>query len=275
MPKLLTILASLTPFLLIGSSVYGQNNITINEFYALGSAEDPDWIELYNKSESSVDLDSWLIRDKTESNKITLSGSICAKGFRKFTFSNKLNNSGDTIRLLDKNGVVEEAVYFTETVPSHSQNQSTSKIPDGGPMWQTMTSPTPNDDISCNTPSPNPTPTSSSVKPTSSPQITSQAKSPSPISSPTVSTKSPVVTATVTSKPSPTVLGEANSQSTASATRIAESSLPNPSPDVSQSQNSKVAASLTGGGLVMVAAAIGLFLWYKGKEGSKEKDTNE
>jgi hypothetical protein len=163
-------------------SASADYDVVINEFYALGSStQDPDWVEIYNKSNDSICLDGWVIRDNTDSNKIVLDDYICPKSFRKFNFSNRLNNSGDEIRLFDSeflSNPIDQLTYFSPTIPSHSQNQSTGRTTDGGTSWFLITQPTPVDDNSC-TPTPTPTPT----------PITNSTSTPTPKVSPTPTPK--------------------------------------------------------------------------------------
>src|SRR3990167_3813363 len=176
---LAAVLSLILLVLLLPLKVLAEGEIAINEFYALGSGDDPDWVELYNTTDSKADIEGWEIKDNTDSNKIALNGYVCPKSFRKFTFSNRLNNGGDKIRLFDFAGQLKEEIeYFSETVPSHARGQSTGRNPDGQSTWTVFTSPSPNDDTSCDQPAPTPNP---SPTPAPSPQ---KSPSPAPKSSP-------------------------------------------------------------------------------------------
>ncbi len=113
----------------IAPNASAASDVNIDEFYALGGGSgDPDWIVIYNGTNAKIELGNWLIRDSTESNKVELEGAICANNYRKFEFSNRLNNSGDKIRLINTNGTtVEEIEYFSDSVPSHVEGQSTKR----------------------------------------------------------------------------------------------------------------------------------------------------
>ena len=135
------------PFLFtnISTQSYASSSVKITEFVAIAT-EGPDWVEIYNSSASTVSLEGWKIRDSTDSNKKNLTGCISAKGFRKFDFSNKLNNSGDEIRLFDKNDILIDSLsYFSAAVPSHQKGESTGRNPDTEDSWQVITTPTPAD----------------------------------------------------------------------------------------------------------------------------------
>lgn len=159
------------------------SEVMINEFAAVteGTSQNPDWIELYNPGDTEINLDGWIIRDSSETNKINLEGLICPKSFRKFDFSNRLNNDGDKIRLFDNKGdLIEEIIYFSDEIPEHKLGQSTSRSPDGGVGWIVLTEPTPSNDecgftSSIPTPTPNPTFTPTNT-PTPSPTPTSVPK---------------------------------------------------------------------------------------------------
>jgi hypothetical protein len=163
-------LITIVPLLLIlffpkSSYAINQGDVVINEFAAVtaGTATDSDWVELYNRTESEIDLTGWILRDSTESNKKELSGKICPKSFRKFDFSNKLNKDVDTIRIFDGPGDLIDSVSYPEQVPAHQQGQSTGRDPDGSSNWKTFSSPSPTD-ILCEPPSnPPPNPSSSNI----------------------------------------------------------------------------------------------------------------
>jgi hypothetical protein len=149
--RLLTffILISLASTLLISrvSTTFAQTSgVKINEFAAItnGNRADPDWIELYNKSNKIISLEGWKLRDSLETSPNNLSGCISPGGFRKFTFSTRLNNGGDDIRLFDKNNnLIDSLTYFSEKIPSHEKGQSTGRDPDGSAEWKVFSTPTP------------------------------------------------------------------------------------------------------------------------------------
>lgn len=76
-----------------------SQQLVISEVYY---AEKDDWVEISNPSSSTttVDLTQFRLRDTTKSNKVDLHGSLPPGGFAVFSFGNKLNNTGDTVRLV-------------------------------------------------------------------------------------------------------------------------------------------------------------------------------
>lgn len=267
-------MVKLFPFLLLTALFFtyirpalSSSGLVINEFYALGDTSNPDWIELYNNSDQTVNLEGYVIRDSTESNKIDLDGAICAKSFRKFDFSNRLNKDGDRIRLLDSDSSstpIDEIEYFSDAIPTHEENQSTSRQSGGSSVWQKMTSPDPQNDESCNihessnnqqsqaSPTPSPTPSSSESTLKSSPKPKTQ--------------QTPQTTTQNTKQTAP-VLGQ---KTTASPTiepvtlSVNSQGSPSPSPSPAETKSiSKTAGIIIGVGAIVLAASLLVFLWYK------------
>lgn len=262
MPKIFSIFI-LFLILVLPQQVLADSDIVINEFYALGGSDTPDWIELFNKTDSKVDIEGWQIKDETESNKIILDGYVCPHSFRKFTFSNRLNNGGDKIRLF-KSGSdqsIDELTYFSQNIPAHTQEQSTGRSPDGSGSWIVFSTPSPNDDTSCDQPTPTPTPTRS---PTPSPSP-AKSPSPSPKSSPSpLVTKSPSPTA----KSSTAILGEKDQESPSVTPSASPSESPSPNPQTESTSRVKIAGLVSGTGLILIGVSFGLYLWYS-KRSSK------
>jgi hypothetical protein len=119
------------------SSVQG---LYINEVFTAN----PDWIELYNRSDAEIDLSGFILHDDkgaTEEYIIPAGTKISAKSFLVFNagqFSFGLSSSnGDKVILFDKNsGKVDEV-----SIPVISGNQSYARVTDGGSEWA-ITNPT-------------------------------------------------------------------------------------------------------------------------------------
>lgn len=161
--------------------------IVINE---ISPSSSPEWVELYNNSDSSLDLEGWeVVDDETGTSghfNVTITQSqqsttIPAHGFLVVEApEGNLANGGDSLTLYDNNAAQQD----TYTFPSTPNNKTHSRIPDGTGSFVANTEPSKS---SANQPLPTATPTSA---PTSTP-------TPTPTSVPTP-TKTP------TPKPSPT-----------------------------------------------------------------------
>ena len=143
----LTVLFS---FLLLGIS-YSQP--VMNEIYSLGVAGNLDWIEIYNPSESQIDISGYKIYDSgaippnTKPKKLFPPGTLIpAKGFyviitdtadfvgdqSKFGLS---STNGETVWLEDASGTLIDTCAFPPppTATSYGRN------PDGSSNWMTLT----------------------------------------------------------------------------------------------------------------------------------------
>lgn len=178
----------------------------INEFSS--GTSDSDWVEIYNSDSSSVDLSSYILRDSTSSNKIELSGTINGNSYATFDWSDRLNNEGDTIRLLlksDESTVDQIAYGSSASVPLPSSSQTGGRNPDGSSSWVLFNSATKgstNNSTVFHTPTPTPTHTptpQNTPTPTKTPTPTN-----APTNTPTPTTKistSPTVTPRITLRP--------------------------------------------------------------------------
>ncbi|MFH1682764.1 MAG: Ig-like domain-containing protein [Candidatus Woesearchaeota archaeon] len=117
--------------------------VSINEFLP-----DPnlvytnEWIELYNNDTSAVNVTGWTINDSTAMI-VTISAEtfIQPNGFLLFNVSNKLNNAGDDILLLDNSFNFVDNITYTS---SPGNDLSLGRFHDGWPYFITFTTPTPN-----------------------------------------------------------------------------------------------------------------------------------
>jgi len=263
MKKILLFLVAI--FIVSVKNTFAISDIVINEFSALS---DPDWVEIYNSSSQAVNIDGWIIRDSTEANKIELSGYICSNSYRKFDFSNRLNNSGDTIRLLESessSSPLDDLVYFSSSIPQHQEGQSTGREPQGSSTWQVFSTPTPNNDQSCTPSSPTPDPSPSSSK-SPSPSLTttttataSAKKSPSPTPK-----KSP--SPTPAPSKSPEVLGQQKDITQGFTDLAISGALNSPSPTPLSyygSLTKNFSLILVGIGTIFIGLSFAFYMWYK------------
>jgi hypothetical protein len=139
--------------------------IVINEFSA---KTDPEWVELYNTSNTSVNLDGWEIADgNTKStDDLTISGTISADGFMVFEHPKGwLNDSGDTVKLYN-NATPSGELQDSYTYSSADAETTTSRVPDGSGDFTYDTDSTKGE---ANQAPPTPIPTE---EPTSAPTLT-------------------------------------------------------------------------------------------------------
>jgi len=129
-------------------------DIVINEF---SSHSNPEWVELYNKDNSSASLAGWklLFDNNTPAQTYTFSDSdsISGNDFLKIEKTNWLNNSGDTITLKDpSDNIVDEILYGDETgsnLTAPGGSQSGSRCPNGTGSWIITNNPTPGSANDC------------------------------------------------------------------------------------------------------------------------------
>ncbi len=198
--------------------------VVINEFCPNC---DPEWVELYNDSETSVDLSGWEIQDgNTKStDDLTISGEIPSQGIAVYEHPKGwLNDSNDTINLYDNTDNTSSVDSYSYT--STETDKTYSRIPDGFGDF-VVTDPTKG---GFNQPAVNtePTPTISS-SPTLSP---TQVITPSPTQTittsppPTVYKTNPVIVATPTRIFSTPLIAKPDNQVTPSSIISTTSSFP-------------------------------------------------
>jgi phosphatidylserine/phosphatidylglycerophosphate/cardiolipin synthase-like enzyme len=130
-------------------------DVVINEFLArpnsdwdgddIYDASDDEWIELYNPTDTIVNVTGCFIGDSgTAWQMIEKDGEIPSFGFLVLFGSDNeslsLNNQGDTIELYDKDGVtlIDRYIYY-ETYEDESEGRET----DGASSWTYFSVPTP------------------------------------------------------------------------------------------------------------------------------------
>lgn len=268
-PQVLSATASLfVASLFLPNTVIG---VVINEF---SSNSDPEWVELYNDSDTDLDLTGWKLKDGAQSPK-TINGTIPKHGF--FVYEHQtgwLNNSGgDSISLFDSSSPsakIDEVSYGQtgSVVGTPGKDKSAGRTPDGSPSWQnglvwTKSAPNPEP-----TPEPTPTlaPTPSSTphptvtptpKPTTRPTANPTASNlPAPTKSPSLSPivqgeilPPPILTTEVS--PSGDILGLATSDASSGSSILIDSS---------ESQFPYLPAILIVGGVVLFGLGAAPFV---------------
>lgn len=115
---------------------YANATVFINEF---SSNSDPEWVELYNDSSSTVELSGWTIADEAQTPK-QLNGNI--PGFGYYVFENQtgwLNNTGGDRIILFNGTSVEDQVEYGKSesvVGTPSSTKSAGRVPNASNSWQ-------------------------------------------------------------------------------------------------------------------------------------------
>ncbi len=107
-----------------------------------------EWIELYNKGNTEVDISGWRLDDITSGGAqyYSIPGSTSIDPGHVLVFFGSetdvgLNNGGDTVNLMDEYGNPIDSYSYV-----HSGNDiSYARIPDGGDSWEEVAQPTPGD----------------------------------------------------------------------------------------------------------------------------------
>lgn len=153
--------------------------VFINEFSSYG---DSDWVEIYRTK--SENLSFYKLEDAVGNIK-ELSWSDCSGDFCVVDWYNKLNNSGDTIKLiLLPTTVIDQITYGNQegaSVEAPQSGQSAGRIVDGIGDWVIFSSPTKGSSNTVGSPLSTPMATPS-LFPSSTPTLTN---SPTPTNTPT------------------------------------------------------------------------------------------
>ncbi|MBI5045062.1 MAG: lamin tail domain-containing protein [Candidatus Levybacteria bacterium] len=182
----------------IANAYASDGDIIINEFQ-IEPAGSSQWVELYNKGDSSLDISGWTVGDAAN-HSIILSGVLDPHECLSFTSGSFHFNtaSADGVRLIKDDAIIDS--YDYEKSPG--ENVSFGRLPDGQDGWTTFSNPTKNSLNSgggiCASPTPTPT---SVLTPTFAPtDIPTPTKTPTPTKIPTP-TKTPTPTKLPTSTP--------------------------------------------------------------------------
>ena len=113
------------------------SEVLINEFLAQGSAK--DWVEIYYTGSSSANLTSFAINDSTSQMAALNLILNSTNRFAYFNVSTRLDNSGDSIKLINSSGGIVDIYTYTHSAP----NISEGRYPDGSSVWGTFKTLTP------------------------------------------------------------------------------------------------------------------------------------
>jgi len=127
-----------------GFAIPQNQDVVINEFVVDdgSSGQGDDWVEVFNKSGSTIDIGGWTLRDTTGIfHTFPSPTNVGSNGFVSTPlFNNRLNNGGDKIYLFNSGGVLMDGISYYLFVPA--QTNSVGRYPDGNNTWNEITSPT-------------------------------------------------------------------------------------------------------------------------------------
>lgn len=136
--KIAIVFSTVYLFFLFSNNVMADSgHILINEVYSDPNAGESEWIELYNPTDSDIDLTNFSIEDGTHK-PVSLAGRIIDKNSylvlyggsgKDFTFG--LNNSGDYLILKDNNLIVDQLCYGDWDDGANNPDNN-AKAPDKG-----------------------------------------------------------------------------------------------------------------------------------------------
>jgi hypothetical protein len=181
-------------------------SVVINEF--LANPDKDQWVELFNTSDSSVDISSWFIDDSAGSQKFTIPEGIIIAPGQILIFSSGLFNlntsSPDSVQLFHGD-VVEDSYHYDNPLAA---NTSLGRRTDGDGEWVVFTSPSKgaSNNTSAFSPIPSDTPTFTPI-PATATSFPTATKVPTPTRVPT-QTKIP----TPTKVPTPTKSGQSGNK---------------------------------------------------------------
>lgn len=171
-------------------------SLRLNELYPSPDKHSTEWIEIINRGEQPVSTVGYIIRDAANNILPLASKQLEAGGFLIATSSSMLNNSGDTLYLINPVGEVVDIATYTATLNS---NQSVAWCAEGGWIITTAISREQPNTEACTKPTASPTPYLSPNHP-QLPTITSTMPSPTitltvptPTISPALSSGVPVI----------------------------------------------------------------------------------
>lgn len=218
-----------------------QAAIRLNELYPAPNTGESEWVELFNDSSTeSVNLSGWWLQDQVSSPSVitTLADLVISPlSYLKVEWSaSKLNNTGDTVILIDQDNQEHYRVQFNDAQVGSAFAAMANENGDEIWLWQSPTPGNNNDPNASPYPSPsvNPTPSPNQSGAPSPSVLPSGSPCPTPLATPTpVPTPTPIasVSPTASPTPSPTPTPSLNPSPTPTP-----SSNPSPSPNVPVAQ---------------------------------------
>lgn len=99
------------------------SNVFLSEAMVNPTANDAEWIEIYNGNDFAVNLTDWFIDDDEGAGSAPkkFSLDISAKGYKTHVLSSSVfNNDGDAVRLLDSNKSLKDDFEYDFSVPGQT-----------------------------------------------------------------------------------------------------------------------------------------------------------
>lgn len=127
------------------------DGVKINEIYPAPAGGETEWIEIYNDSDATVDLNGFSLKDDANHTINLETTTLDPRGFILATSQNTLNNGGDTVYLKNSAGETVDTAAYTESLDSST---SWTRCTDGSGEWQktnTITKKASNQSV-CNNP---------------------------------------------------------------------------------------------------------------------------
>ncbi|MFQ5451938.1 MAG: lamin tail domain-containing protein, partial [Candidatus Paceibacterota bacterium] len=113
------------------------NNIYLSEAYVYPASEESEWVELYNDNDFEAKLTNWYLDDLKDAGsapkKFTV--TIPAKSYAVVELSSYLNNSGDSVRLLNAEKEEKDSFSYSQA----KKSLSFGKNPGGSACLQNPT----------------------------------------------------------------------------------------------------------------------------------------
>lgn len=120
-----------------------SSDVIINEIAWMGSeiSHTDEWIELHNNTDSSINLEGWILKAADGTPEIKLTRSLLANGFylskRSEDYTGALHNKGEKLELYDNHGNLIDSADCGSGWPGgdNSTKQTMERKAAGG--WQT------------------------------------------------------------------------------------------------------------------------------------------
>lgn len=135
--KLAVFFSILLLFFLFTKTTNAAGLVVINELMVHPETGN-DWVELYNAGDAAADISGWQLKDTGTSRMKALSGVIPPGGFVSFEVSNRLNNGGDTINLVDAAGAAQDTYTY---LSDPGINIALGRNPDGSDSFSSLAQP--------------------------------------------------------------------------------------------------------------------------------------